>query len=72
MLEHGAIEEVAALRHSLSATARKAIGILQIIAMLDGRLTRAQCLKKINEATRQYAKRQITWFRRETWLKPEV
>jgi tRNA dimethylallyltransferase len=71
MLEHGAIEEVAAIRHSLSHTASKAIGVKQISLMLDGKLTRAQCLKSIIEATRQYAKRQLTWLRRETWLKSE-
>jgi tRNA dimethylallyltransferase len=71
MLEYGAIEEVAAIRDILSPTACKAIGVKQITAMLDGKLNRAQCLKAIIDATRQYAKRQITWFRRETWLKPD-
>lgn len=71
MLQFGAIEEVAALRDTLSPTARKAIGFAQICSLIDGRLNRAKCLQKIIEATRQYAKRQITWFRRETWLKQE-
>jgi tRNA dimethylallyltransferase len=70
MLDHGAIEEVAALRDALSSTARKAIGVPQILAYLDGETDRVTCLQKIIEATRQYAKRQETWFRRETWLRP--
>lgn len=70
MLEDGAIDEVRTQREQLSTTCQKAIGIPQIIALLDGEINRATCLQKIIEATRQYAKRQETWFRRETWLTP--
>lgn len=69
MLASGAIEEVAAL-HNASETCRKAIGIPQIRAHLSGELTREQCADRIAAATRQYAKRQRTWFRKETWLTP--
>ena len=72
MLEANAIEEVRTLRHQFSPTCAKAIGIPQILALLDGQLTHEQCLQKIIEATRQYAKRQETWFKRETWLTPRV
>jgi tRNA dimethylallyltransferase len=70
MLEGNAIEEVRALRSQLSITCAKAIGVPQILAFLDGQLSHAECLQKIIEATRQYAKRQETWFRRESWLTP--
>ena len=33
--------------------------------MLNGEIDRAQCLVRIETATRRYAKRQMTWFRRE-------
>lgn len=72
MLATNAIEEVRALRDQLSTTCAKAIGIPQILAHLDGEFTREQCLQKIIEATRQYAKRQETWFRRETWLSAHI
>ena len=69
MLKDGAIEEVAALG-PLSITAEKAIGLPQIQSLLRGEIDRAACEEQIIIATRQYAKRQETWFRRETWLTP--
>jgi len=65
MLASGAIEEVAALGE-VSLTACKAIGIREIRDHLEGRLTLDQSREAIVIATRQYAKRQATWFRRET------
>ncbi len=68
MLSAGAIEEVAALQ-SPSATCAKAIGVTQIQAYLKGEISREKCAELITIATRQYAKRQRTWFRRESqWL----
>jgi tRNA dimethylallyltransferase len=72
MLEANAIEEVRTLRHQFSPTCAKAIGIPQILAFLASEYTHEQCLQKIIEATRQYAKRQETWFRREAWLTPRI
>ena len=69
MLEGGAIEEVAALV-TISGNCSKAIGIREIRALIAGEIDRATCDELINAATRQYAKRQETWFRRETWLAP--
>ncbi len=64
MFEAGVLDEVAALGE-LSATAAKAIGIPQIRACLRGEMDRESCLEAIAQATRAYAKRQETWFRRE-------
>ena len=69
MLDGGAIEEVTALTN-VSLNCEKAIGVREIRAMLAGEIDRATCEELINAATRQYAKRQETWFRRETWLTP--
>lgn len=69
MLDTGAIEEVAALTNP-SVTCEKAIGVRQIRAHLAGELTRGQCAERIAAATRQYAKRQRTWFGKEEWLTP--
>lgn len=66
MLRSGAVEEVAALNGTpVSATAEKAIGFREIRDMIAGRLSPEDCLASIAQATRRYAKRQETWFRRE-------
>lgn len=71
MLRDGAIEEVAALEGlELSVTASKTLGLSQVQDYLKGRLTRAELVSAISLATRQYAKRQRTWLRREKWLTP--
>jgi len=69
MLDGGAIEEVAALT-KVSTNCEKAIGFREIRALIAGEIDRATCGELINAATRQYAKRQETWFRREKWLEP--
>ena len=71
MLSDGAIEEVAALEGlTLSTTASKTLGLSQIQNYLKGCLTRSELVSEISLATRQYAKRQRTWLRREKWLTP--
>ncbi|QPB21802.1 tRNA (adenosine(37)-N6)-dimethylallyltransferase MiaA [Rhizobium sp. 007] len=73
MLEQGAEDEVKsllALGLSSERPAMKAIGVSQIAAMLKGEMTRSQVIEKGAAATRQYAKRQMTWFRNqmdESW-----
>ncbi len=69
MLDGGALEEVALLSN-VSTNCEKAIGFREIRAQLAGEIDRATCEDLINAATRQYAKRQETWFRREKWLVP--
>ena len=64
MAESGLVAEVAALPE-LSTTAGKAIGIREIRAHLAGETTLNEALEAMQVATRQYAKRQRTWFRRE-------
>lgn len=68
MMQSGAVEEVQALLAldlSPDATAMKAIGVSQIADMLAGRMTEAEVIEKAAAATRQYAKRQMTWFRNQ-------
>lgn len=64
MFRDGLIEEVASLG-PLSPTAEKAIGIREVREHLAGRATLEQTISAIQQATRNYAKRQMTWFRRE-------
>ena len=68
MFDGGAIEEVEALlaRHLDPALpAMRAIGVPQIAAYLGGEIGRADALEQAQAATRQYAKRQFTWFRHQ-------
>jgi len=69
MLAKGAIDEVRKIPEN-ATTVRQAIGVKEIQAYLAGDLSRDECCEKIATSTRQYAKRQQNWFRRETWLTP--
>lgn len=69
MFRSGLLAEVEALEEvPLSATAQKAIGLREALAVLDGSLSQVEAEESIATATSQYAKRQDTWFRRETCL----
>ena len=68
MFAHGLVEEVRRLRQThpaLSPTARHAIGYEEAAAVLDGRLTEETAIRQVTTRTRQYAKRQMTWFRNQ-------
>lgn len=74
MLADGLVGEVESLlqrgfRHAL--TAGQAIGYKEIVEALDGNCTMDEAVARIKTATRRYAKRQRTWFRKDTriqWL----
>ena len=73
MIEQGLIEEVQNLlkRYKTYPTAMQALGYKEIKEYLDGNLTKEEAIEKIKQETRKYAKRQLTWFRKnkETiWL----
>lgn len=54
-------------------TARRALGYAQILAMLDAKMTESEAKEDTKRATRQYARRQETWFSRDsriTWIAP--
>ena len=69
MFTAGVVAEVAGA-NALSATASKMIGLAEIRQHLEGKLSIAECIQKIQQATRRYAKRQLTWFRRQTNFDP--
>jgi tRNA dimethylallyltransferase len=68
MFEQGVIEEVRAAR--LGTTASQMIGLREIRELLDGKMSLIQCIAAIQQATRRYAKRQLTWFRRQSNFSP--
>ena len=73
MFSHGVIDEVHRVRCApLSDTASRMIGLEQIGAHLDGKLERTSCIDRVQIATRQYAKRQTTWFKREKMFESVV
>ena len=65
MLQNGAIDEVREAGE-VNQTVEQMIGIREIRKYLGGEISQGECLTKIQQSTRRYAKRQLTWFRRQT------
>jgi tRNA dimethylallyltransferase len=69
IFERGVVEEVRALGE-IGVTATKTLGLHQIQELIAGRISGPDAIALIQQATRQYAKRQLTWFRRQTNFEP--
>jgi tRNA dimethylallyltransferase len=69
IFERGVVEEVRAAGMT-SATASQMIGLREIRELLAGKKSLPQCIADIQQATRRYAKRQLTWFRRQSNFSP--
>jgi tRNA dimethylallyltransferase len=69
MFERGVIEEVRTAGE-ISLTASQMIGLREICQLLARKKSLPQCIAEIQQATRRYAKRQLTWFRRHTNFVP--
>ena len=69
IFERGVIEEVRAAAVT-SATASQMIGLCEIRELLAGKKSLPQCIAEMQQATRRYAKRQLTWFRRQSNFLP--
>ena len=74
MFENGLLGETESLLRKYGTTARPlaSLGYKQAVLHLRGELTREQAILAAQQAHRNYAKRQMTWFRRDldvTWLK---
>jgi tRNA dimethylallyltransferase len=69
MFERGVIEE-ARTAGATGTTASQMIGLREIRELLDGKISLSQCIAEIQQATRRYAKRQLTWFRQQTNFLP--
>ena len=76
MWEHGLVEEAQALLQAgimQGTTAQRALGYAQVIAQIEGKVTQEEAQEETKRATRQYARRQETWFSRDdriTWISP--
>ena len=67
MLENGAVQEVASA-NELSSTAAQMIGIPEIRQFLRQEISLDECTQAMQTATRQYAKRQMTWFKKQPFV----
>jgi tRNA dimethylallyltransferase len=65
MFAAGVVEEVRAAKN-IGPTAEKTLGLREIQTLIAGEISEAECIARIQQATRRYAKRQLTWFRRQT------
>ena len=69
MIESGLIEETkSVLQMNLSDTAIKAIGYKELIPYINNQSSLDDCIEKLKMETRRYAKRQLTWFRRNKMI----
>lgn len=72
MLQKGLVEEVIKLKnmgYNSDMQSMKGIGYKEILFYLEGKTTLEEAIEKIKQGSRNYAKRQLTWFRKDTRTK---
>ena len=77
MIEQGLITEVEEIlqRHKKFPTAMQGLGYKEVVTYLKGEMTKEEMIEKLKMETRRYAKRQMTWFRKNKqtiWLDGQV
>lgn len=77
MLEQGLIEEVESVwkKYDHFPTAMQGLGYKEVVEFLEDKVTKEEMIEKIKMETRRYAKRQMTWFRKNKqtiWLSGEA
>jgi tRNA dimethylallyltransferase len=73
MIADGLVEEIRSLEKHRGVNALKTVGYQEIFSYFDGTFTLDEAIEKIKTNTRRYAKRQITWFKRDkdiNWFLP--
>lgn len=73
MIESGLVEEARLMRPYKNLNALQTVGYQEIFEYLEGKTSLPEAVEKINIHTAQYAKRQMTWFRKDkmiTWFHP--
>ncbi len=76
MLEQGLIQEVEEIlkKHQNFPTAMQGLGYKEVVEYLEEKTTKEEMIEKLKRETRRYAKRQMTWFRKNKqtiWLEGE-
>ena len=72
MMSQGLLDEVISLQPYKHLNALQTVGYTELFDYLDGKMTLPQAIEKIKQNTRNYAKRQMTWLRKEKdikWIK---
>lgn len=64
MLDNGLLDEARAMQGKYQATSAQAIGHKELARYLNGEASLDECVEKLKQESRRYAKRQITWFKR--------
>lgn len=73
MMESGLLEEVKRLQPFRKYNALNTVGYAELFSYLDGEITLEEAVDQIKQNTRRFAKRQLTWFRRDdstVWFEP--
>jgi len=73
MMEAGLLDEVKSLQAYRSYNALNTVGYSELFTYLDGKTTLKEAVDQIKQNTRRFAKRQLTWFRRDestAWFEP--
>lgn len=65
MMNEGLLEEVKRLRDFSKLNALQTVGYRELLEHLDGKMSLEDAVEKIKQHTRNYAKRQMTWFRNQ-------
>ena len=73
MIDHGLIEEVRELIPFRNLNALQTVGYSEMFEFIDGKTSLEKAIEEIKKNTRQYAKRQMTWFKKDKeiqWFNP--
>ena len=74
MMDEGLEEEARALLPNKSLNALQTVGYRELFEYFEGKISLQRAVELIKQNTRNYAKRQVTWFKKDPdvkWLKPE-
>jgi tRNA dimethylallyltransferase len=74
MMENGLLEEVKQVQHLKGYTAMKTVGYRELFRVLEGELSISEGVDLIKRNTRKFARKQLTWFRKENryqWFSPQ-
>jgi tRNA dimethylallyltransferase len=69
MMEEGLLHEVKQLQPGKNLNALQTVGYVEIFDHLEGKISLADAIEKIKTNTRQYTKRQMTWFKKDKEIK---
>jgi tRNA dimethylallyltransferase len=75
MMDQGLLDEAKALYPKRDLNALNTVGYKELFAYFDGQCTLEEAVEQIKIHTRQYAKRQMTWLRRDMnyqWITPDA